>query len=70
METERSMSPPPVPPRDNANMKRSDSFSTLSTNSTNFSRELQTTDENGYEIVCSRTIQGVISEEEEKHIYE
>ena len=70
METERSMFLPPLPPRDNAKMKRSDSSTTLSTNSTNFSRELQTTDENGYEMVCSRTIQGVISEEAEKHIYE
>lgn len=70
METERSMPVPPVPPRDKAKMKRCDSSSTLSTNSTNFSREQQTTDENGYEIVSSRTVQGVISEEEEKHIYE
>lgn len=69
-ETERSMSPPPVPPRDIKKMKRSDSSSTLSANSTNLTQEAHTTDEHGYEIVCTRTATGTISEEEEKHIYE
>ena len=69
-ETERSMSPPPVPPRDIKKMKRSDSSSTISTNSTNLTQEAHSTDEHGYEIVCTRTVTGTISEEEEKHIYE
>ena len=64
------MSPPPVPPRDIKKIKRSDSSTTICTNSTNSTQEVHTTDEHGYEIVCTRTAPGTISEEEVKHIYE
>ena len=72
METERRMYPSPVSLRDIQKMRMatSDYSSTISTNSTNVIQELHTTDEHGYEVVCSRTIPGIISEEQKKHIYE
>ena len=69
MESERSISPLLVSPRDIKENNRNGFSSTISTNSSNLIQNLHITDKNAYVTLSWRTIPGIISEEEEKHFY-
>ena len=66
IESERSISPRPVSPRHIKEKTRNGFSLTMSTNSSNLIQNLHTTGKNTYVTLPSRTVPGIVSEEEEK----